>query len=31
MAELKAWAEAAEGLWSDQLLALKAHVEGGGA
>jgi DNA-binding transcriptional ArsR family regulator len=30
MAELKAWAEAAEGLWSDQLLALKAHVEGGG-
>jgi len=28
MAELKAWAEAAEGLWSDQLLALKAHIEG---
>jgi DNA-binding transcriptional ArsR family regulator len=31
MAELKAWAEAAEGLWSDQLLALKAHIEEGGA
>ncbi|PLR22849.1 transcriptional regulator [Caulobacter zeae] len=25
--ELKAWAAAAEALWSDQLLALKAHVE----
>jgi DNA-binding transcriptional ArsR family regulator len=28
MAELKAWAEAAEALWSEQLLALKNHVEG---
>jgi DNA-binding transcriptional ArsR family regulator len=27
MAELKAWAEAAEVLWSDQLLALRAHIE----
>lgn len=27
MAELKAWAAAAEALWSDQLLALKAHLE----
>jgi DNA-binding transcriptional ArsR family regulator len=27
MAELKAWAQAAETLWSDQLLALKAQVE----
>jgi DNA-binding transcriptional ArsR family regulator len=29
MAELKAWAEAAEGLWSDQLLSLKTHIEDG--
>jgi hypothetical protein len=29
MAELKAWAQAAETLWSDQLLALKAQVETG--
>ncbi|MFT4253265.1 MAG: metalloregulator ArsR/SmtB family transcription factor [Caulobacter sp.] len=27
MVELKAWAAAAEALWSDQLLALKAHLE----
>lgn len=27
MAQLKAWLEAAETLWTDQLLALKAHVE----
>ncbi|PXA93374.1 transcriptional regulator, partial [Caulobacter sp. D4A] len=30
MAELKAWAAAAEALWSDQLLALKAHLEAEG-
>jgi len=30
MAELKAWLEAAETLWADQLSALKAHVEGQG-
>lgn len=29
MAELKAWAQAAETLWSDQLLALKVQVETG--
>lgn len=29
MAELKAWLEAAEDLWVDQLSALKAHVEAG--
>lgn len=29
MDELKAWLEAAEDLWVDQLSALKAHVEGG--
>lgn len=28
MAQLKAWLEAAEGHWADQLSALKAHVEG---
>ena len=28
MAELKAWLEAAEAHWVDQLSALKAHVEG---
>lgn len=27
MDELKAWLEAAEALWADQLTALKAHVE----
>ncbi len=30
MAELKAWAAAAETLWSEQLLALKAHLEAEG-
>jgi DNA-binding transcriptional ArsR family regulator len=28
MGELKAWLDAAEELWADQLTALKAHVEG---
>ena len=27
MAELKAWLEAAEDHWGDQLSALKAHIE----
>lgn len=27
MAQLKAWLDAAEGHWADQLSALKAHVE----
>ena len=30
MAELKAWLEAAENHWADQLSALKAHVEARG-
>lgn len=30
MSELKAWLEATENHWADQLLALKAHVEGEG-
>jgi DNA-binding transcriptional ArsR family regulator len=30
MAELRAWLEETEGLWADQLLAFKAHVEGSG-
>lgn len=30
MAQLKAWLEAAEDHWVDQLSALKAHVEGKG-
>jgi DNA-binding transcriptional ArsR family regulator len=30
MAQLKAWLEAAEDLWADQLSALKAHVESAG-
>lgn len=29
MAELKAWLEETERLWSDQLAAFKAHIEGG--
>jgi DNA-binding transcriptional ArsR family regulator len=28
MAELKAWLEQAEQLWTDQLSAFKAHIEG---
>jgi DNA-binding transcriptional ArsR family regulator len=28
MAELKAWLEAAERLWAEQLLAFKTHIEG---
>ncbi|MBO9710273.1 MAG: winged helix-turn-helix transcriptional regulator [Caulobacter sp.] len=28
MAELKAWAQAAEALWSEQLLSLKVEIEG---
>lgn len=30
MANLKAWLEEAEALWSRQLLAFKAHLEAGG-
>jgi DNA-binding transcriptional ArsR family regulator len=29
MANLKAWLERTERMWSEQLLAFKAHVEGG--
>jgi DNA-binding transcriptional ArsR family regulator len=31
MSELRAWLEETEQLWSTQLLAFKAHLEGGGA
>lgn len=30
MSELKAWLEASEGLWTDQLAAFKRHLEGEG-
>jgi hypothetical protein len=29
MADLKAWLDRTDRLWADQLISLKAHVEGG--